>query len=367
MDEIGYGAGTISDHVAMFRSCFGDSFSDGTTYQDSMGNHGAQILMKSVEHHDGNSRIQDEWAAKALNIESGGSGTSGYALVPVYVDPVIVDRSRKETPLVEMFARVANMGTTADFNVITAKGSASYKAEDAAQNEANDTEDRISKAIKFLYSVGRVTGPMQAAMPGYTITGFTQSLASTAKQKEVITKTIALKEAEENALINGDSGTTAAEIDGFIDQQSTTNKTDKNTSAIELDDIYDSAADAFNDGGKPNLAVTSSAVFTDVQKLLSDYLRAAVPVKTFAWGFDTMAMRTITGEQPVIPSMFMSNVSGSKEWFNLDMRFLENRVLQDVTYEDLAKGNDGQKFMLKLYHTLINRAPSFCSFIGEIA
>jgi hypothetical protein len=357
----------VTDPIATFRASFGDTIAGGTTYSDPMGWHGAEIQMKSIGRPKGNSRLQDEWAGKALLTTSGGAGTAGYALVPVYVDPVIVDRSRKETPLVEMFARVANMGTTADFNVITAKGTAAYDTEDSARTEANDTEDRVSKAIKYLYSTGRVSGPMQAAMPGYTITGFTESLASTAKQKEIVTKTIALKEAEEDGIINGNSGTTAAEIDGFIYQQSTTNKTDKNTTAIELDDIYDSCADAFDDGGKPNLAVCASSVFTDVQKLLSDYIRGAAPIKTFAWGFDTMAMRTITGEMPVIPSMFMSNVAGSKEWWNLDMRYIENRVLQDVTYEELAKSNDGQKFMLKLYHTLINRAPAFCSFVGEIS
>ena len=363
----GYGSCAVSDPVAMYRACFGDSISTGTTYADPMGFTGAQIQMKSFSKQDGNSRVQDDWMGKAINTQSGGDGTAGYALVPVYVDPVIVDRSRKETPLVEMFARVANMGTTADYNVITAKGAASYLAEDAALTEADDTEDRESKAIKYLYSVGRVTGPMQAAMPGYTISGFTESMASTAKQKEVITKTMALKEAEEDALINGDADTTPAEIDGFIDQQGTTNKTDKDTSDIELDDIYDSCADAFDDGGRPNLAVCASSVFTDVQKLLSDYIRHASTTKSFAWGIETMAMRTITGEMPVLPSMFMSNVTGSKEWFNLDMRYIENRVLQDVTYEEMGRTTDGQKFSLKLYHALINRAPSFCSFIGEIA
>jgi len=43
------------------------------------------------------------------------------------------------------------------------------------------------------------------------------------------------------------------------------------------------------------------------------------------------------------------------------------RVLQDLTYEELAHTNDSDKFMLKIYETLIIRNPAFNAFIGEIA
>jgi hypothetical protein len=43
---------------------------------------------------------------KALTSTTGGAGTAGYALVPIYVDPRIVDVTRKFTPLVELIPRV---------------------------------------------------------------------------------------------------------------------------------------------------------------------------------------------------------------------------------------------------------------------
>jgi len=189
---------------------------------------------------------------KALNTTSGGAGTAGYALVPVFVDSVIVDRSRKYTPLVELIPRVTQMGMYADFNVITAKGSAFVAAQDAAMTEHDDTEDRVSKPIKFLYSVGRITGPMpmQAAMPSYMIMGmtptgsgagpttFAPASAMTAKHKEVITKSRAMKELEENLILNGSvssdanefDGIVTNEFDGIVIQQATTNQYDASSS-----------------------------------------------------------------------------------------------------------------------------------------
>ena len=69
---------------------------------------------------------------KALSTTAGGAGTAGYGMIPVYVDPRIVDTTRKETPLVELIPRVANQGMYAEYNKITAKGGAFTAAEDAA-------------------------------------------------------------------------------------------------------------------------------------------------------------------------------------------------------------------------------------------
>ena len=68
-----------------------------------------------------------------------------------------------------------------------------------------------------------------------------------------------------------------------------------------------------------------------------------------------------------IPSMYLSNTSGSKAIYFLDMSVVEMRVLQDVTYEELAKTNDSEKFMLKVYEALIIKNTAFCSSITEIA
>src|SRR3972149_11499207 len=60
-------------------------------------------------------------------------------LIPVYVDPEIIDLTRRATPLVELIPRVTNYGRTAEYNQITALGSAKALPEDSALAEADDT------------------------------------------------------------------------------------------------------------------------------------------------------------------------------------------------------------------------------------
>ena len=318
-----------------------------------------------------------ELGMKALNTQTGGAGTAGYALVPIYVDPKIVDTTRKYTPLVELFPRVSNMGMTADYNNLTVKGGGFVAGEDGALAEQDNTYDRYSTPIKFLYAVGRVTGPAVAAIPSYVMMGmqpaggatgsFGDSSAPNAKQLEVLVQTRAIRELEENLIINGDASTNALQFSGIIKLMGATNTVDKNTAALALADIDTAIQYAFDDGGRPNLAVCSSGVYTDLLGLLTAKIGYLQPVQQVFWGFSTIVLNTMVGQVPVIPSMFMSNTSGSKAMYFLDMSVVEMRVLQDLTYEDLAKTNDSEKFMLKIYEALIIRNPAFCASITEIS
>jgi len=322
-------------------------------------------------------------SAKALGPTAGGGGTAGYALVHVYVDPRIVDQSRKWTPLVELIPRVTNFGMTADYNVITAKGGGYTANADAALPETDDTYDRASTSIKFLYSVGRVLGPMQAAMPSYMLEGFNPSGtgmgqgnfantgAPSAKQTEVLVKARALKELEENLIVNGDASTDATQFSGIVSLQSTTNQKDLDGAALTWDDVEESVQDAFDDGGRPKIAIASSAVVTDLRKIMIDTFNFRpsdlTAGATLPFGVPAqLVLQTMVGPIPVIPSMYLSNTSGAKQIFFLDTDFIEMRVLQDMTYEDLAKTNDSSKFMLKIYECLIMRSTGFNSFIDNI-
>ena len=318
---------------------------------------------------------------KALTTTAGGEGTAGYAMIPVYVDPLIVDRTRKFTPWIDLTARVTNQGMYADFNVITAKGSAVTAAEDAALSDVTDTEDRVSKPIKFLYSVGRVTGPMQSAMPSYIVQGLQPSGAGTfsanfgspsapnAKQYEVLKRSRSLRELEEELLWTGDTSTTATEFDGIVTQQSTTNQTDKSGADLTWDDIESTVRLAYDDSGRPNLSGCDASTLVDVRKIMVDQFRYRPNDLGGTAGFGVPAsvvIETMVGPIPVLPSQYLSTTTSAKQMFFLDMEYIEMRVLQDMTYEDLAKTNDSQKFMLKIYETLAMKAPQFNSFIDNI-
>jgi hypothetical protein len=341
----------------------------------------AGFIMKGVEYAGEVSLkdIQEKHGAqlKALATTSGGAGTAGYAMVPIFVDPRVVDTTRKYTPLVEIVPRVTNRGMYADYNIISAKGGAVTAIEDAVLTETNTTYDRASTAIKFIYAVGRVTGPAIAAIPSYSLGGLTSAggatgpfndqMATNAKQMEVLVKTREIREKEESLIVNGDASTTASEFSGIVKLMSATNTVDKNTSAMTLDDIDLAIRYAFDDGGRPNLAVCSSSVFTDILALLTAKIGYMQSTEQVFWGFSTIVLNTMVGKVPVIPSMYLSNTTAEKAIYFLDMSVVEMRVLQDLTYEDLAKTNDSEKFMLKIYETLIIKNTAFCSSITEIS
>ena len=355
---------------------------DGTTYVNRFDDIDMREDFKAI-YERGRERVE----AKALSSTSGGAGTAGYALVPISVDNRLVDYSRKYTPLVELIPRVSNQGHNFDFNVITAKGAAYTQLEDGAIAEKDDTEDRKNIPIKRLYTTGRVTGFMQAGMPSYMLEGFqaqgpglagsnfSGAGAGNAIQKEVLTKARALKEGEENLILNGNATTSAVagnpngtEFDGIITQQSNTNENDV-SGLMTWDGIEDTVQLAFDDGGRPNVAVMGSSAMGDLRKIMRDQFRwAGGNAGTVNYGIPSaINIETMVGPTVAIPSMFMTNVTTDKQAFFLDMNFIETRVLQDTTYEELAKNNDSRKFMIKEYIAVASRAPSFNSFMDKLA
>lgn len=324
---------------------------------------------------------------KAHTTTSGGPGTAGYAMVPVYVDPLLVDRTRKQTPLVELIRRVTNKGMTADYNVITEKGGGFTAAEDSGFGEKDNTYDRQSEPIKSLYAVGRVTGQSQAAQPSFTVGGltpqagnaygtFSDAVAPNAMQLEVLIAARAIKEMEEDLIINGNKTTSYAygpngtEFDGIIQLQGTTNQLDLSGAALTWDDIEEVTQYAFDDGGHLSLAIAASNVVVQIRKIMIDVFRMGpqdIQASGLVFGIpQAIQIDTVAGRVTVLPSRFMTNTSGSKQIYFLDMDYIEVRVLLDMTYEKLAKTNDSEKFMLKMYECFIMRAPQFNSFITNI-
>lgn len=322
---------------------------------------------------------------KALTTTTGGSGSTDQTMVPIYVDQRVVDTTRKYTPLVELVPRVTNQGITADYNRVTSKGSAVTAAEDAALDDQNDNTERKSKSIKYIYAVGRVTGQAQASYPNYMLEGFNPSGtglgqsnpfsdagAPNAKQLKVLMKTRAIREKEEDLIINGDSSSDSTEFDGIVQQQSGTNQIDASTSALSYDHIEKAVRTAYDNSGRPNLAVAASDALKDIRKIMIDTFNYRPQDMTegaeLPFGVSPrVVLETMVGPIPVIPSQQLTNTSGSKQIYFLDMDYIEMRVLQDLTYEDLAKTNDSQKFMLKIYETLVVRAPEFNAYIDNIA
>jgi hypothetical protein len=368
-----------------YLASFGN-LNDGSVYYDpsldTKSNHDKLKALKSYLF-----KTHPKYAAqlKAFESTSGGAGTAGYAMSPVFVDPILTDRTRKFTPTKNRLRRVTNMGRTADFNVITSKGGAFTANEDAALSETNTTYDRSSTAIKYLYSVGRVTGQAIAAIPGYNLVGSTiegsgvgenatigASFANNALQLEVFVKMRELAELEEKLIINGNattstySGPDGSEFDGIVQTMGSTNKVDGTGTVLNEDLINEAIQEAFDDSGRPDFAICDSSTYRDVMSILSEKRILTQNMEVTEYGTVAIKWMGMTGLIDIYPSQFLTNTSGSKSMYFLDSSVWEMRALQDATYEELAKTNDSKKFMIKEYIALICRAAQFNSSIQDL-
>lgn len=343
-------------------------------------------VRKSVREEVGYTTFREVYKALTTTLATYSAGTLP-VLIPVYVDPEIIDLTRRATPLVELIPRVTNYGKTVDYNQITAITSAAPGAEDCSLTEQNDTLVRRTLNIKYLYSVGRVTGPMFAASKQYLSSGgYVDALSL-----EVKNKTLALKRLEEAMILLGDTQSNWTEpvnsntiiaadsYDGLYNVitnanscglgGSTSYRTDMAGAALGISNIRTAIRTCRTAGGEPNLIVVDYATYDVIKALIQDQLRY-VSTTTIAWGITTVSFEGL----PIIASRFLSSTAGTgsgvpsnaRSMFVLDTNVIEMRVLQDVSYEELAKTNDSIKFYLKCYEALAVKAPQFCHIILDI-
>lgn len=380
-DQIGTAKLSPSNAYGVYENCFG-ALANETTYYDPLGAKfkGLKInLIKELRgiYKEGKDRVEK----KALTTTSGGAGTAGYALVPVYVDQRMVDLSRKFTPFIEMTPRVTNQGTIAAYNIINSKGAGFTALEDGPMADPADSEERASKDIKYLYAKGRLTGPALAAVPPYMIQGmttsgsgaesatFTSQNAPNAKQYEVLKRTAAIRELEESLWWNGNSGTDATQFDGLISQQSTTNQNDLTGYAISWEEVDGTVEESFTASGRPNVSGCDSGTFKGLRKIMIDAFHVKPGDLTQDMGFGIIArmvLETMIGPVPVFPSQYLDNTTGNRQLFFLDMEYIEMRVLQDLTYEEKISSTDSYPFLLKIYETQLVRAPNFNSYADNM-
>jgi len=276
---------------------------------------------------------------KATLTTTGGVGTAGYALIPVYVDPDIIDRTRRLIPFIELVPRKAVQGLTYDYNAITTMAAAVALNEDAALADVTDTYDRFSVTIRSYYSVGRVTGQAIAASRGYV----------DKLNLEVQNRTIALKRKEDSDALTNQSAPSFTGIEGLV----TTNTTAL-SGPLTISAIRTEVTQCEDSGGSRGdmIIVTTNTLRDSLKGLLMDYQRY-VDTTTLAWGIEKMSFDGI----PVIADRYVS----SGYFWILDMSVIFMAVLQDMVYEELAKTNDSIKFSLKMYEALVCRAEAFCS------
>jgi len=291
----------------------------------------------------------------SIDTQTGGAGTAGTALVPVYPDPNVVNRTIRQTPLRNITPRRAVKGLTYDYIPLTAKGGAYWAGENQSLNVVEDTYDRVSLGIKFLYAKGQISGPAIAAMRGFI----------DPSQLDLGVKTDSIYEAEEDALINGDSTTSVYEPNGLI-KQITTNTTNLSGGYPTLAQIRAEFATTFNANGLVTTAVTDASTHNYMKGLLLDIQRQVTNPSESMLGFGIPDAFEFDGVM-FIKDRFMPTTASAKRILFLDMRHIFFAVLQDLTYEEKYTDADGYVYMLKEYLTVVNTFEASCSQMYGIA
>jgi hypothetical protein len=342
MSERGFGPISEIDDDSMYKFSFGD-IPDKTMYDGPMqvGSEHYPDLQKAVmDWYEKNMPIR-----KAANVGAA-SGAAGYVPMPLMYDPGVIDITRRFTPIKALIPKVTNKGLTANYYRLTARGAAAWGAEDPALNEVDDTEELASETIKYARVVGRVTGVAEIGGAHF----------ESAMRRAVLNKTQTLNELIEEALLVGNNTSNEYQPNG-LDKLITKNKTNMSGAIPTLEDVDTLVNDCFVDKGAPNLLITDPYTASHLKNQIMQYVKYQNPYTKVAWGLQGLSINTVVGELPLIASQFMPITADARKIFCVNTNFLEQRVLQDITFERLAKTTDSNKFFLKIYMTLINKFP----------
>ena len=335
------GAGEI-DHESLYKMSFGD-LSDESIYDDGMGMVFTKAEGDQVVLHDKSSVLE-----KAVNVGAA-SGAAGYAYTPIVWDQDVIDITRKMTPLLTLLPKVTNKGKVAQYYRVTARGVAAWETEDPAINETDDTREEASSPIKYLRIAGRVTGVAQVAGAHF----------ESSMQREVLNKTQSVNEMIEHTILRGNAATNPLEHDGLeLILTGANNATETAMGgAVTLSAVRKLVSDCFINKGAPNLLITDPYTADDLVEQQMDFVRYVDPNITIAWGLQVPSLQTVVGRIPVLVSQFMPTTSTERRVFCINTNYVQQRVLQDITFERMAKTSDSEKFMLKTYRTMINKFP----------
>ena len=340
---------------AMFQQYFGKEIHHGSVYLDALHKIDRRDEIKSNVMEEVKSALTTQSPLFATGTYYSSTSGSIPVLLPTVVDSTLYDVTKRDTPLASgLIPRAANQGLYADYIRRTALPTAVWAAEDAPLSDTKSTYDRQVSMIKFAYAVGRVTGPMLAA---------SRKQWQDALKLETEAQYRALKELEENTIINGDTTAAAYEFgfNGLI-ANITTNTSDKSGGSIALSYIDTGLRTIRESRGHPTLIVTDYKTLTDTKQLMRDILIFQSGQRKLNFGFEEVGYEGI----PIVPDLFMPTTGAARELLILDTTStaggpnIQIRTLQDAMFEELAKSNDSYKFMIKEYLTMIIIRESWC-------
>lgn len=296
------------------------------------------------------------------------------AILHTTTDQEIIDTTRRETPCLELVPVETARGKIASYDVLTARGSASFLTEANSLIASNlapvhDTYVTATKALCIATSPGGWGDFALSAMASAYPTRDARAL-------EIRNKTWSGNELWENELINGSTpnGASAAGFVGIRGEIYTSagawgstipsgNATGLNYNlsgaAVSDDDIDTAITDGAQLNVKYNLAICDLSTWKRIKQLMQQLVRYVNPETEIAWGLKALAWNTPYGVIPIVASKFMNYGAGAHEILFLDTKFLAQRMLLDSTMEMFAKTALQQTFVIKKFAGFIDKTQAY--------
>lgn len=268
--------------------------------------------------------------------------TSGSALIPTKLEPLLTELAVIETPLLGFFKEIPWTTNVYTWNERTALVAAAAYNETDTFSSNTSTYSQKTVTVKMVKADGEVTNLLRSTSGDY-IDALRAEIESAAQE---------ISHQLERYYIVGNAGASAKEFDGLSNLISATySAASVKISLNVLDGAINKVINAY---GKPNLMVFNTR---DVQELWN-----SVRSTTLAYFWKEVETRnnylsTYRGI-PILGSHFVPTTNGPSQdqsiGFVLDTTQIVVPVVKGITYEDMSSRvtTDNTAFRLKTYRTL---------------
>jgi len=299
------------------------------------------------------------------------SSSTGSGMIHAIADEKVAYLYKRPYPIQALIPTESNRGKAAVWDAIGPFdfGNAAFGTEDQSFTESDITAYTRTEYIKYLFSVGRVTKAAQlaglSAVPPRDMMAVRVDAAQDALRalRERAMLGVSIDVSDRTPTFNSSAPTNGYNgMYNFLANNSTA--ADMNyvdgTGVSTYKEIMEYLDTSYNamviDSISPNLAVCDYTTFSTIRRGLTEYFRTD-PVQTFTQGVSKISLVFPNeGGLPLVPHPFLPQTSGSGAIFLMDTRLLARRSLWMDTYEDLAKINLSQKFVVSAAETFIDKS-----------
>jgi len=294
-------------------------------------------------------------------------------LMHVIADQDVTYLYKRPYPFQALIPTEANKGRTANFDIVGPYdfGSAGFGTEDQMFVESDINTYNRSQVIKFMYAVGRVTKAAQLAglaqIPARDVLAIRLDAAQDAlralRERALIGVSLNVSDltnAFRAPVIAGDTTYNGLYqmIHGNANATGSQNWVASTSGTYDgiMADLDTSYRNMVKFAMQPNLALCDYRTFGIIRRGLMEYFRTE-PTMHFTQGVSKINLVFPNSDGlPLVPHPFMPMGAGTGTIQLVDTRLLARRSLWQDMYEELAKINLSQKFVISAAETLVDKS-----------